>query len=520
MGMPVFKHTIAKFKEIIEEGAEAASKILKYDPTIAFLLISEANRLPQTRELTSFSQITSFLGSRKIENIILQRDLVLEEEDMQIWVYGILSAEIASLISERLPHIHRDEAFFAGLVPCLSLLFIMNEFPKYRRIMNFLIKLPLEDRVYIEDSVLGTNNLEAAQRNILNPQIYRNLINYLNRIFKKGQKLFKESEPPKGSELQVAYDLALISDLSAYGAQALLFPSVVDNRELFLELSKRYFYIPENESLEILQNAMDRFIGVAEQFGVAEELRFSSETLYEMKRFKFKSKNPVFARMIDELFKENAKDRNIYIYGESAVGKRLLAAALHSAPDNPRGDKPFVMIFSDIDSQSLEEEFFGIKDGYMGKKGKRGVLRIADGGTLVIKEFDRMPREFQDKFENALKNKKFYRLGEVDSVEFSSIRFILVGKEDIRVKVAKGEFSSSLIRFLNPVFFKILPLRERREDVFYIAEEILKKYKLPIEDKLREPSVIEKLKNDPLPNNLRDLKRILFIMHVKRLLKS
>lgn len=520
MEIPVFKHTIAKFREVIAEGAEEAAKLLKYDPTIAYLLIREANSLPQTRELTSFTQIANYLGSRKIEDIILQQDLILEEEDLQIWVYGALSAEIATLIGERGLNIHPDEAFFAGLVPCLSLLFIMSEFPKYRRIINFLIKIPLEDRVYIEEYVLGTNNLESAKRNIRSPQIYRNLINLLCKIFRKGQKLMREYEPPRGSELRIVYDLALISDLSAYGAQALLFPSVVDNRELFLELSKRYFLIPEREALEILQDAMDRFISICGDFGVAEELMFSSETIFEFRRFKFETKNPLFAKKLEELFKENKRGRNIYIYGEGAVGKRLLAAALHSAPDNPRQDKPFVMIFSDIDSQPLEQEFFGVKDGYMGKRGKRGILVDAQDGTLMIKEFDRMPLDFQRKFETVLRDRKFYPLGEIEAKELKNIRFILTGREDIRVKAAKGEFLESLVKLINPYFFKIIPLRDRREDVFYIAQEIVKKYKLQISDMLSSASVIEKLKTDPFPNNLRDLKRFLFVLHVNRILKS
>lgn len=520
MNLPVFKHTISKFKQVIDEDIDTSHILLKYDPVIAFLLIREVNDTLATKEITNFSQIVNYLGNHKIKNIILERDLFLEEEDLQIWIYGILSAEISSLIGEKGIQVHRDEAFFAGLIPCLSLLFMMNEFPKYRRIINFLIKLPLEDRVYIEDTIFGTNNLEAAQRNILYPPIYRNTVIFLNKIFKKGQKLLRDSKPPKGSELQIPFELALLSDLSAYGAQALMFPSVVDNRELFLELSKRYFGIKETDSLDILQVAMDRFINICKEFEVYEEIKFSTEEFYQFKKFQFKSKNPLFSKMLEDLFKENSKDRNIYIYGETAVGKRLLAAALYSADDNPRRDKPFIMIFADIDSESLEEEFFGIKEGFKGKKGKRGLLKSAENGTLVIKEFDSMPIDFQNKFEQALRTKIFYRVGEINPTEFGDIKFILIGRDDIRVKMAKGEFSQPLLKLLNPVFFKILPLRDRREDVFYIAGEIIKKYKLQIEKELNEADILERLKNDPFPNNLRDLKRLLFIVHINKILKS
>lgn len=520
MSFPVFKHTISRFRELLKEDGEKIPYLIKYDPIIAYLIFHEVNRPSGKIEITNFSQMINYLGLSKIEQIILERDLFLEEEDLFFWVYGILSAEISSLISEKISHIHRDEAFFAGLLPCLGLIFMMNEFPSYRRIINFLIKIPLEDRVYLEQSVFGTNNIEALRRNIL-AQPFREVVNMLNKIFPQdGQKDIKTYIPQRGSVLQSIYDLALLSDLSAYGTQALMFPSVVDNRELFLELSKRYFRIKESDSMEILQNAMDRFLLIAKDFNVLEEIRFSTETFYSLKKFKFETKSVVFANMLKNLFEENSKDRNIFIYGEGAVGKRLLAAALHTADDNPRREKPFVMIFCDIEEETLEEEFFGVKEGYRGKKGKKGVLQNAREGTLVIKEFDSMPVSFQDKFEKAIKNKKYYRVGDINPVDFPDIKFILVGREDIRVKVARGEFSSSLIKLLDPFFFRILPLRERREDVFYIAGEIVKKYNLNIEDKLTQTEVVEKLKNDPFPNNLRDLKRLLFLLYIQRLLKS
>lgn len=520
MSLPVFKHTISKFKTVIEEEFNESPFILKYDPTVVYFLIREVNKDLVSKEITTFSQIFNYLGIQRIKNIILERDLFMEEEDLQIWIYGVLSAEISSLIAEKKTHLHRDEAFFAGLIPCLSLLFMLNEIPKYRRIINLLIKLPLEDRVFIEDTIFGTNNLESAKRNILTPPVYRNTINFLNKMFNRGQKILRDFKPPKGSELQIPYDLALLSDLSAYGAQSLMFPSVVDNKELFLELSKRYFSIKETDAFDILQTAMDRFISICKTFEVDEEIKFSTEEFYQFRKFQFRSKNNIFSKMLEGLFIENAKDRNIYIYGDTAVGKRLLAAALHQDENNPRKDKPFVMIFADIDSESLEEEFFGIKEGFRGKNGKRGILKIAENGTLVVKEFDSMPLEFQTKLEKAIRDKKFYMVGEIKPTEFSDVKFILMGREDIRIKAAKGEFNTSLIKLLNPIFFRISPLRERREDIFYIAGEIVKKYRLKIENELNEPKVIEKFKTESFPNNLRDLKRLLFIMHIDKILKS
>ncbi|MEN2985375.1 MAG: sigma 54-interacting transcriptional regulator [Thermodesulfovibrionaceae bacterium] len=518
MSLPVFKHTISKLREILIEDSNKVSDYIRYDPIIAYILLREVNKPASKIEITDFSQIVTYLGTKKLEEIIIERDLFLEEEDLQIWIYGVLSAEICFSFTSRFTYIHKDEAFFAGLLPCLGLIFMMNEFPKYRRIIHFLVKLPIEDRVFLEEAVFGTNNIEALKRNIIFLP-FKEAVNTLSKIFTKdGRKDISHCIAPFGSTIQRSCNLALLSDLSAYGAQALMFPSVIDNKELFLELSKRYFRVKESDSLEILQSSMDRFLKIAEQFNVTEEIRFSADRFYELRRFKFETKNSTFAKMLQNLFKENASDRNIYIYGETATGKRLLAAALHLSEDNPRRDKPLIMIFSDVDVETLEEEFFGIKEGYLGRKGKKGILEIAQGATLVIKEFDRMPIEFQEKLKKALKTGIYYRMGEIEATDIKDIKFILIGKEDLRVKAAAGEFSAELINLLNPVFFKIPPLRERREDVFYIAEQIIKKYHLPIEESISSQEVLEKLRKDSFPNNLKDLKRFLFLLYIQRLL--
>lgn len=520
MSFPVFRHTISKFKELFTKNLDNATILIKYDPMLAYLLYKEVSKSSNKTEITSFLQMLNYLGTRRIEQIILDRDLFLDNEDLPIWVYGILSAEVSSLLAAKFSHIHRDEAFFAGLMPCLGLLFMLNEFPVYRSIIQFLIKIPIEDRVFLEKQIFGTNHLDTLKRNIIYTP-FKDVVNILNKIFSDdGSKHIKAFVSVRGSSLQSFFDLALLADVSTYGAQALMFPSVFDNRELFLELAKKYFRIKESDSLEILQNAMDRLLDIAREFNVFEEIQLSTEKVFKLRKFKFESKNPVFANMLKQLFEENANDRNIYIYGERSVGRRLLAAVLYTADDNPRKDKPYVMIFCDMEPESLEEEFFGVKDGYLGKKGMQGVLKHADGGTLVIKNFSRMPKDFQDKLQKALQNKRFYRVGDISPTEFPDIKFIFIDRDDVRIKSAKGEFSKTLIKILNPFFFRIFPLRERREDIFYIANEIVNKYNLNIQDKLEQPAIVEKLKTEQFPENLRDLKRFLFLLYIQRLIKS
>ncbi len=112
MSFPVFRHTISRFRELLKEDGQRVSQLIRYDPIIAYLIFQEVNKPCGKVEITNFSQMVNYLGIDKIENLIIQRDLFLESEDLHIWIYGVLSGEISALISEKFSHIHRDEAFF------------------------------------------------------------------------------------------------------------------------------------------------------------------------------------------------------------------------------------------------------------------------------------------------------------------------------------------------------------------------------------------------------------------------
>jgi len=117
MGIPVFRHTISFFRELITQDIEKIAHFIKYDPTIAYLILREVNKPCTDKEITNFIQITNYLGTSKIEQIILERDSFLDDEDLQIWIYSILSAEIASAISNNFSNIAQDELSLPGYYP-------------------------------------------------------------------------------------------------------------------------------------------------------------------------------------------------------------------------------------------------------------------------------------------------------------------------------------------------------------------------------------------------------------------
>ncbi len=127
-------------------------------------------------------------------------------------------------------------------------------------------------------------------------------------------------------------------DTAEAAARAILFPVVVEAQEKFRELAKSYFRIPENAIEELLAEVVSRFDLACKEFnvtGLYEQCIHGAEN-YIVQGLTFLTKSEVLKKSLEEIYTASREDRNILIYGESSVGKRLLAISLHHRPDNPR----------------------------------------------------------------------------------------------------------------------------------------------------------------------------------------
>jgi two-component system C4-dicarboxylate transport response regulator DctD len=156
---------------------------------------------------------------------------------------------------------------------------------------------------------------------------------------------------------------------------------------------------------------------------------------------------------------------NVVIRGETGSGKELVARCLHDF--GPRAGKAFVALnCAAIPEQLFESELFGHESGaFTGAQGKRiGKLEYANGGTLFLDEIESMPLAQQVKLLRVLQEQRLERLGSNQSINVD-IRIVAATKPDLLEEARAGRFREDLAYRLNVAELRLLPLRERREDI-------------------------------------------------------
>ncbi len=107
------------------------------------------------------------------------------------------------------------------------------------------------------------------------------------------------------------------------------------------------------------------------------------------------------------------------------------------------------------------------------KSGKPGKFELANGGTIFLDEIGNMPLEMQAKLLRVLEEKEFERVGGVLKKILLDVRIIAATNEDIEEAVKIGKFREDLYYRLNVITLDIPPLRDRKDDIPLIAENLL-----------------------------------------------
>ncbi|QEK13464.1 sigma-54-dependent Fis family transcriptional regulator [Crassaminicella thermophila] len=201
----------------------------------------------------------------------------------------------------------------------------------------------------------------------------------------------------------------------------------------------------------------------------------------------------------------------VLIRGETGTGKEIVASYIHQ--NSARKDSLMLSInCAAIPNQLLESELFGFeKNAFSGANArKKGLLELADGGTVFLDELGEIPLDIQAKLLRFLETKKFKRIGGLESIGVD-IRIIAATNKNLEEAIAKKEFREDLYYRLNVVPIFIPPLRERGEDILKIAEYFLQIYS----HKFRKSFIgfSEEAKRHllkyPWPGNVRELKNVI-----------
>lgn len=179
---------------------------------------------------------------------------------------------------------------------------------------------------------------------------------------------------------------------------------------------------------------------------------------------------------IKEEAKKLAKSESpILVFGESGSGKELFVQGIHHASLRP--DAPFIaQNCAAIPESLLESVLFGTTKGsYTGALDRPGLFELADGGTLFLDEIHAMPIELQAKLLRVLEDGQVRRIGSTTS---SYVNFRVIAAMNIHPQLAmeRQKIRTDLFYRLNVLTFELLPLRDRKEDILFLADQFITSY--------------------------------------------
>ena len=211
----------------------------------------------------------------------------------------------------------------------------------------------------------------------------------------------------------------------------------------------------------------------------------------------------------------SGKTGSILITGESGVGKEAVAQTLHRLGD-PGGQQPFVAVNCGALTETLlEAELFGYTKGaFTGAvRDKKGVFEQADGGTLFLDEIGEMSPVMQVKLLRAIQERTIVRVGAETPIAVS-IRLVCATHQDLKKMVEAGRFREDLYYRIHVVHLHIPPLRERKDDILWLARRLLEARAVDGDHASASPRSLSRaaeqaLLDYPWPGNIRELKHCL-----------
>lgn len=223
---------------------------------------------------------------------------------------------------------------------------------------------------------------------------------------------------------------------------------------------------------------------------------------------KIATRNKVMLRILGEAEKVARTEAPVLILGESGTGKEVMAEYIHA--NSSRSDGPFIVFNSAAIQENLfESELFGYEKGAFtgANTSKEGLLELADGGTLFLDEIGEVPLQMQAKLLRALEKGTFYKVGGTKEIR-ADIRVLSATNQDLPRKARENTFREDLYYRLSSITLKLPPLRERKEDIDLLVEEILKRLPAGYRKGIDEKS-LELLKMHEWPGNIRELQNVL-----------
>lgn len=226
----------------------------------------------------------------------------------------------------------------------------------------------------------------------------------------------------------------------------------------------------------------------------------------------FESDSDPMRRVLRDARRVAQTDVSVLLNGETGTGKSRLVRAMHDA-SHRRKHELVEIVVPNLTANLVESELFGhVKGAFTGATNDReGAFERADGGTIFLDEIGEMSANVQTKLLRVLQDQVVRRVGETQDRRVD-VRVICATHVDIEQRVEDGLFREDLYFRIKVVKLKMLPLRERVEDLPRLAyrflEEALARNSMS-DVKGIEPQVLERFQTFGWPGNLRQLRNVI-----------
>lgn len=218
----------------------------------------------------------------------------------------------------------------------------------------------------------------------------------------------------------------------------------------------------------------------------------------------------VMTQVIAAVQRVASSDFAVVILGETGSGKEVIARAIHRA--SRRAEGAFVPVdCGAVPEPLLESELFGHERGAFtgATDSKQGRFESARGGTLFLDEISNFPLPSQAKLLRVLQDRMLYRVGGTRPIPVDA-RLLVASNCDLGALVERGAFRRDLYFRLNEFLIRVPPLRERREDILYLASRFLEITNVELSKKVTgfSQSAVEAMLSYEWPGNVRQLRSV------------
>jgi len=228
------------------------------------------------------------------------------------------------------------------------------------------------------------------------------------------------------------------------------------------------------------------------------------------------SKNIISVSKAMDKVKQNIErlaknDATVLITGASGTGKELVAYNIHYR-SNRRYEKFIPINCGSLPNDLIESELFGYERGSFTGAGnkKKGLFELANNGTIFLDEIAELPLSAQVKLLRVIQEGELDKIGRTKTIKVNA-RIIAATNKDLRKEVENGKFRKDLYFRLNVLFIRVLPIKDRSEDIKVLTKHFVRYFSLQmgVQTPNISESAIDVLIKHDWPGNVRELKNVI-----------